>query len=32
MKGNYAFDYVNENEFHKFERSLKNYILIIILS
>ena len=28
MKGNYAFDYVNENEFHKLERSLKKYNML----
>ena len=28
MKGNYSFDYVNENEFHKLERSLKKYNML----
>ena len=26
MKGTYLFDYVNENEFKKLERSLKKYL------
>jgi len=28
MKGNYLFEYVNENEFHKLERSLKKYNML----
>lgn len=28
MKGNYLFDYVNENEFKKLERSLKKYNML----
>ena len=28
MKGSYVFDYVNENEFHKLERSLKKYNML----
>ena len=28
MKGTYLFDYVNENEFHKLERSLKKYNML----
>ena len=28
MKGTYVFDYVNENEFHKLERSLKKYNML----
>lgn len=28
MKGNYVFDYVNENEFKKLERSLKKYNML----
>ena len=28
MQGNYAFEYVNENEFHKLERSLKKYNML----
>lgn len=28
MKGIYVFDYVNENEFHKLERSLKKYNML----
>jgi len=28
MKENYLFDYVNENEFHKLERSLKKYNML----
>lgn len=28
MKGSYSFDYVNENEFHKLERSLKKYNML----
>lgn len=28
MKENYAFDYINENEFHKLERSLKKYNML----
>lgn len=28
MKGAYVFDYVNENEFHKLERSLKKYNML----
>ncbi len=28
MKGSYAFEYVNENEFHKLERSLKKYNML----
>ena len=28
MKENYVFDYVNENEFHKLERSLKKYNML----
>lgn len=28
MKNNYAFDYTNENEFHKLERSLKKYNML----
>lgn len=28
MKGNYSFEYVNENEFHKLERSLKKYNML----
>lgn len=28
MKGSYVFDYTNENEFHKLERSLKKYNML----
>ena len=28
MKGSYVFDYINENEFHKLERSLKKYNML----
>lgn len=28
MKGTYVFDYINENEFHKLERSLKKYNML----
>jgi len=28
MMGSYVFDYVNENEFHKLERSLKKYNML----
>ena len=28
MKGIYLFEYVNENEFHKLERSLKKYNML----
>ncbi len=28
MKENYVFEYVNENEFHKLERSLKKYNML----
>ena len=28
MKGNYIFDYVNENEFKKLERSIKKYNML----
>lgn len=28
MKETYAFDYINENEFHKLERSLKKYNML----
>ena len=28
MKEAYVFDYVNENEFHKLERSLKKYNML----
>ena len=28
MKGTYIFDYVNENEFKKLERSLKKYNML----
>lgn len=28
MKGGYLFDYINENEFHKLERSLKKYNML----
>ena len=28
MKGNYIFDYVNENEFRKLERSIKKYNML----
>lgn len=28
MKNSYVFDYVNENEFHKLERSLKKYNML----
>lgn len=28
MKGNYLFDYINENEFKKLERSLKKYNML----
>ena len=28
MKEAYVFDYVNENEFHKLERSLKKYNIL----
>lgn len=28
MKGSYSFEYVNENEFHKLERSLKKYNML----
>ena len=28
MKGSYIFDYVNENEFKKLERSLKKYNML----
>ena len=28
MKENYLFDYLNENEFHKLERSLKKYNML----
>ena len=28
MKGTYLFDYVNENEFKKLERSLKKYNML----
>lgn len=28
MKGTYLFDYINENEFHKLERSLKKYNML----
>lgn len=28
MKDNYVFEYINENEFHKLERSLKKYNML----
>ena len=28
MKENYVFEYINENEFHKLERSLKKYNML----
>ena len=28
MKDNYIFEYTNENEFHKYERSLKKYNML----